>query len=136
MNTDLDSPLVVWGGRIMVLIGVFGILFPTLFFTTGINIFTGYIKGDGLLGLGAIITSVFLGIGMALVFRSNQYKKEKKMNQNSPCSSVRNTGHHEYVEFKEQIKHNDRDYNLLLPSKCKICGHQKISEYTYYGEQL
>jgi len=81
MNTDLDSPLVVWLGRIMCFIGIYGVLLPIIFFTTGVSIFPGFDREDGILGLGAMIAAIFGGIGGAFVLKTRRQKllnKERK----------------------------------------------------------
>lgn len=128
--SDLDSPLVVWGGRIMAIVGVFGWSVIPLFFA-GIDILP--MRHDAVLGLGAIIGAVFGGIGFAIVFKTNQYKKIKKEKQQSPCKAIREKGKHDWQEMKEQIKHTT--YGIEFPGKCKECGKETIFQYSFDGEK-
>lgn len=133
MNTELDSPLVVWGGSIMLVVGIFGWAMIPLFFGLGINLFSNYIRGDGVLGFGAILGAVFGGIGGAFVIKTHEYKKIKKQRQQSPCKSVRKTGKHDWQEMRDQIKYTT--YELELPAKCKDCGKETVMQFSASGEK-
>ena len=131
MNTELDGPLSVWGGRTMAILGIFGVFLPVLFYTTGINIFEGYLREDGVLGLGAIIASTFGGIGGAMVIKTHAYKIEIKERKNSNCNSLKTTGKHK----KEILLNESRESNsdLLIPERCSECGFKQLVRYTRYG---
>jgi len=128
MNTELDSTLAVWGGRIMLAVGIFGWSQIPLFFA-GIDLLQ--IQHSGTLGLGAIIGAIFGGIGSAIVIRSHQYKKIKKEIQNNPCSFFKTNGKHDYVNVIDHIKQTQ--YDLELPAVCKSCGKKIIKIFNYIG---
>lgn len=130
MNTDLDGPLAVWGGGIMLAVGIFGWTCVPLYFI-GIDLLG--IQHEGTVGLGSIIGAVFGGIGGAFVFKSHQYKKIKKKRLTSPCQAVRTTGHHDYIDLRDEIKREETYFNV--PKNCKSCGHTTIDQYTYFGEK-
>src|SRR3989304_2761100 len=130
MNTEIDGPLAVWGGRIMSIIGVFGVLLPVIYFTTGINLIPG-IRGDGILGFGAILASVFGAIGGALLIKTRAEKGKKR--KSDPCKSVQETGKHDWTEKRESIKHTT--YGMEFPAKCKTCGLDTTMQYTFDGEK-
>ena len=132
MNTEIDGPLAVWAGRIMSIIGVFGVLLPVIYFTTGINLIPG-IRGDGILGFGAILASVFGGIGGAFLIKARAEKQWKKKRKSDPCKSVQETGKHDWVEKRESIKHTT--YGMEFPAKCKACGLDTIMQFTFDGEK-
>lgn len=131
--SDLDSPIVVWGGRIMAIVGIFGWSLVPLFFLGGINFFSDYIRGDGVLGFGAIIGAVFGGIGFAFIFKTREYKKIKKQNQQSPCKAIRENGKHDWQEMRDQIKHTT--FGMEFPGKCKECGTETTFGYSFNGEK-
>src|SRR3990172_2848650 len=124
MNTEIDGPLAVWGGRIMSIIGVFGVLLPVIYFTTGINLIPG-IRGDGILVFGAI--------GGALLIKTRAEKGWKKKRKSDPCKSVQETGKHDWTEKRESIKHTT--YGMEFPAKCKTCGLDTTMQYTFDGEK-
>jgi len=132
MNTEIDGPLAVWGGRIMSIIGVFGVLLPVIYFTTGINLIPG-IRGDGILGFGAILASVFGAIGGALLIKTRAEKGWKKKRKSDPCKSVQETGKHDWIEKRESIKHTT--YGMEFPAKCKACGKDTTMQFTFNGEK-
>ena len=132
MNTEIDGPLAVWGGRIMSIIGVFGVFLPVLFFTTGVNLIPD-LRDDGILGFGAILASVFGGIGGALLIKTRGEKQWKKKRKSDPCKSVQETGKHDWIEKRESIKHTT--YGVEFPAKCKACEKDTIMQYSFDGEK-
>ena len=129
----MDSPLVVWGGRIMFTIGMFGWSLVPLFFL-GINLTPGFlhIKEDGILGLGAIIGATFGGIGAAFVFKTRAYKIWKKERAKSHCKSVQETGYHDWKKLIDKAL--EKKGNIEVPMECKVCGEtqKKLYSESYY----
>lgn|GEM_PF-5278145 len=130
MNTELDSPLVTWSGRIMLAVGIIGWSQVPLYFMN-INLFSSIIKMEGSMGLGAILGAIFGGIGAAFVFRTHTTKKEKQERKKSTCKLFRDTGKHDWNEEFTLAYH--QDYKLLVPTICKECGIKVITEYTSNG---